>query len=103
MRTPRAKVNFYRRIRTALRAQGRFVTVDCHPAKDNALAREQQQAWTEHLRKSYSKTQAAKLLAAWAHEDSYMPLESEIELMKKAGFEVEVLWRKESFAVLMAK
>ena len=103
VRTPLAKVNLYRRIRAALRARGRFITVDCHPAKDSGLARDQRKAWTEHLRKSYSKTQAAKLLAAWAHEDSYMPLDSEIRLMEKAGFEVEVLWRKESFAVLMAK
>lgn len=103
VRTPRAKANFYRRVRAALRARGRFITVDCHPAKDSVLAHAQRQAWTEHLRKSYSKTQAAKLLAAWAREDSYVPLDSEIRLMEKAGFEIEVLWRKESFAVLMGK
>jgi trans-aconitate methyltransferase len=62
VRTPRAKANLYRRIRAAVRAGGRFITVDCNPAKENAVARKQRRAWAEHLRKSYSKTQAANSL-----------------------------------------
>jgi hypothetical protein len=32
-----------------------------------------------------------------------MPLQDEINLLQQGGFRVEVLWRKESFAVLLAK
>jgi ubiquinone/menaquinone biosynthesis C-methylase UbiE len=103
VRTARAKAKLFARARAALRPAGRFVTVDCYPAKDLDLARKQRQAWIEHLHRSYSSTEAAKLLAAWAREDSYMPLQDEINLLQQGGFRVEVLWRKESFAVLLAK
>ena len=37
----------------------------------------------------------------WAKEDVYLTLDREIALLKDAGFEVEVTWRKDSFAVLV--
>lgn len=103
VRTPSAKARLYKRVRAALPVTGVFVTVDCHPAKDTRLAREQREAWAAHLRKSYSRKQAAEFLAAWAREDSYMPLDSEIKLMEQNRFRVEILWRKQCFAVLLAK
>ena len=66
------------------------------------LARQQRDAWTAHLRRSYPPAEADALLAAWAGEDVYVPLEAEIMLLAESGFGVEVIWRKESFAVLAA-
>jgi hypothetical protein len=40
-------------------------------------------------------------LRTWAKEDVYFTLDREIELLKDAGFGVEVTWRKDSFAVLV--
>ena len=95
-----AKAALYRRVRAALRPRGLFVSVDCQPARDPAVRRVQRDAWLAHLRRSYTATQATKLLAAWSREDVYVPLDSEFALMRRCGFRVEVLWRRGSFAVL---
>jgi len=101
--TRQAKGRLYDRIYAGLARDGLLVTVDCHPASDSGLARKQIQAWTAHLRKSYSKAEANKLLSAWSHEDFYTPLASELELIRQSGFAAEVLWRRGAFAVLMGK
>ena len=103
VRTRNAKARLYSRVGAALSRGGTFITVDCHPAGDAGLARKQFEAWTAHLRKSYSKSEAARLLAAWSHEDVYMPMETELALMRQSGFAVEVLWRRGAFAVLMGR
>ena len=100
VRTRAAKAALYRRVRAALRPRGLFVSVDCQPARDPAVRRAQRDAWLAHLRRSYTATQATKLLAAWSREDVYVPLDSEFALMRRCGFRVEVLWRRGSFAVL---
>jgi tRNA (cmo5U34)-methyltransferase len=96
-----AKAQLYRRIRAALRPGGVFLSVDCHPAANARLARTQRQAWHRHLLASYTRKQAGELLASWAHEDTYVPLEAELRLLRQSGLKAEVLWRKEAFAVLM--
>jgi tRNA (cmo5U34)-methyltransferase len=103
VRTKRAKVELYSRIHAALRPRGLFITVDCHPALDSGLAREQRQAWRDHLYKSYNKPEAGKLLKSWSQEDAYTPLQVEIGLIQQAGFRVEELWRRGAFAVLQGK
>lgn len=102
VRTRAAKTSLYRRIRAALRPRGVFVSVDCHPATSRAVARGQRDAWLAHLRQSYSPPEADALLAAWAKEDFYVPLDAEIELLRRSGFAVEVIWRNGPFAVLSA-
>jgi tRNA (cmo5U34)-methyltransferase len=102
VRTRDAKRNLYRRVRAALRRGGTFVSADCHPARDAALAHTQRQAWTAHLRASYSAAQAAAFLRAWAREDVYVPLDEEVALLRSCGFRVEVVWRQDAFAVISA-
>lgn len=103
VRTWRAKEKLYRSIRSALRSRGVMINVDCQPAHDRALARQQMQAWRSHLMNSYSSTQAVKFLRDWAREDVYLSLEKEIELITRAGFHVEIVWRRGAFAILAAK
>ena len=100
VRTRPAKAALYRRVRTALRSRGVFISVDCHPAASRALARLQRDAWLAHLRQSYTPPEAEALLAAWAKEDVYVPLDAEIDLLRRSKFAVEVIWRNGSFAVL---
>jgi tRNA (cmo5U34)-methyltransferase len=100
-RTEKGKL--HRRILGALRPGGVFVSVDCHPAEEAALAVQQHEAWKAHLRLTYSDADAQALLDAWSHEDFYVPLKSEVGLMERAGFAVEVLWRRGEFAVVMGK
>ena len=103
VRTRLSKAALYKRIRAALRRGGLMLTVDCHPASDPELAREQHLAWRSHLESSYSRARAVSLLKAWSREDFYVPLEAEMTLMRKAGMRAEVLWRKGAFAVILGK
>src|ERR1051326_7950898 len=102
VRTRGAKANLYRRIRAALRRGGAFVTVDCHPSPDPALAATQRRGWLAHLQRSYGAAKARGFLDAWAREDVYVPIDVELRLMREAGFRPDILWRKGAFAVVRA-
>jgi ubiquinone/menaquinone biosynthesis C-methylase UbiE len=103
VRSRSVKAKLYARLRRALRRGGRLITVDCHPATDPPIARAQREGWLTHLRRHYSPARAEGLLAAWAAEDTYVPLETEMELLNRGGFRVEVLWRKGAFAVVAGR
>jgi ubiquinone/menaquinone biosynthesis C-methylase UbiE len=103
VRTETAKLALYRRLRRSLRRGGRFVVVDCQPAQHADLRRDQFDAWRAHLRTNYSARAAAKLLEDWSHEDVYVPLEREQRLLDRAGFDVELIWRRGAFAVLASR
>ena len=103
VRTREAKAKLYRRLGDALRPEGRVITVDCYPAADSSLARRQFDAWKAHLMRHYSAKEAQGYLEAWSHEDVYVPLDAEMEMMRKAGLTVEILWRKDAFAVFCGK
>lgn len=102
IRTQPAKVALYRRLHAALRPGGIFINADSYPASARRLAEEQRRAWTTHLRRSYTPSQAAGLFAAWAKEDVYLPLTAEIELLEQSGFATDVIWRTGIFAVIAA-
>jgi len=102
IRTRSAKERLYRRIRAALNPGGVFISADCHPARARDRARAQRDAWMVHLRDSYSIRQAEALLRAWGREDVYVPLDAEIALLQRAGFSVDVSWRRGAFAVIVA-
>jgi trans-aconitate methyltransferase len=103
IRTRAARRGFYRKLRKSLMPGGVLLAVDCYPASDPALASSQFQKWKSHLERSYSAREAAGFLKAWSQEDVYVPLHRELELLGSAGFVPEVLWRKDAFAVLLAK
>ena len=100
VRTRGAKAALYERIHAALRPGGLLLSVDCQPATDPGVRRTQLDSWVAHLRLAYSPARAARLLDAWAGEDVYVPLDAELELLRRSGFRVEVLWRRGAFAVL---
>ena len=103
VRTRGAKAKLYKRLVAALRRNGQAITVDCHPANDSSLALLQFEAWKSHLMQHYTRKESESYLKAWSHEDVYVPLDAEMELMRGAGLAVEVLWRKGAFAVLRGK
>ena len=103
VRTRPAKASLYRRIHAALKPGGLFVSVDCQPAEDAAVRRAQFDAWQAHLRRNYSSARARSIFAAWSREDVYVPLDAEVALLRSAGFRVELLWRRDAFAVLRAR
>jgi SAM-dependent methyltransferase len=100
--TGRRKGALYKRCFGALRHGGMFVSADCYLAGSAQMRVRNREAWLEHLQRSYTRRKAEGFLKTWAKEDVYFTLDREIELLKDAGFAVEVTWRQDSFAVLVA-
>jgi SAM-dependent methyltransferase len=103
IRTRRQRAAFYGRCRAALRPGGLMVIADCCPASDARLVARGRGAWRAHLERSYSRAKAESYLRAWAKEDFYVPLEIELDLLTRAGFTADVTWRRDSFAVVVAR
>jgi ubiquinone/menaquinone biosynthesis C-methylase UbiE len=103
VRTRRSKAKLYSLIAKAVRPGGLVVTVDCQPASNATLSRRQFEAWKSHLMRVYSQAEADAYLEAWSHEDVYVPLDTEMELMQRARFAVEILWRRDAFAVVRGR
>ncbi len=100
--TRRRKAVFYGRCFAALRPGGLLVNADCCLASNPQLDRFDRVAWLSHLQQRYTRTRAARFLDAWAKDDVYFRLEDEASLMRAAGFEVDVTWRRSCFAVIVA-
>lgn len=99
--TGRRKAAVYKRSFQALRPGGMFVSADCYLASSTVVRNHDREAWLNHLQRTYSRKKAENFLKTWAKEDVYFTLDREIELLKDAGFGVEVTWREDSFAVLV--
>lgn len=99
--TGRRKSALYKRCFTSLRPGGMLVSADCYLAGSARVRQRHRETWLDHLRRNYTSRKAEKFLRTWAKEDVYFTLDREIELLKEAGFSVEVTWRKDSFAVLV--
>lgn len=100
--TPASKQGFYARCFAALREGGFLIHADCMPSQDQRLAAQEFELWEAHLRRTYSPRQTRGYFNAWAREDSYFSLPEEMAMLRKAGFSVEVAWRRGLFAVLWA-
>ena len=103
IRTPRAKLAFYRRCYRALRPGGVLVNGDCAPASTARGFTRDLDVWFAHLGKTFgSRAQGRRVYESWAEEDTYLPLADEIRLLERAGFAVDVPWRRSPFAVIVA-
>jgi ubiquinone/menaquinone biosynthesis C-methylase UbiE len=102
VRTAERKRQLYRECRQALGVHGVIVSADCHPAVEASLEAMGHAEWRAHLRLTYSEQETDTYLTAWADEDMYVPLVQELELLRDAGFQPEVIWRQGAFAVLAA-
>ena len=102
VRTRPAKRGLYARLRAALLPRGRVIIADCYPAADPLLARAQRDAWSAHLRRTYTAPATSGYFRAWSAEDVYVPLRAELALLIAAGLRPEVAWRSGAFAVISA-
>ena len=103
VRTRTRKAGIYRRCFRALRPGGLFVIADCCVATDRRQRARDREAWRAHLERTYRPARAEGFLRAWAKEDVYFPLADEIDLLERAGFDVDVRWRRRSFAVVVGR
>jgi len=102
IRTPGAKLAFYRRCSRALRPGGVLINGDCAPASTPRGFARDLDVWFAHLGKSFGgRARGRRVYESWADEDTYFPLAEEIRLLERAGFEVDVPWRRSPFAVIV--
>jgi SAM-dependent methyltransferase len=102
IRTRRAKLAFYRRCYRALRPGGVLITGDCAPASSPRGFARDLDLWFAHLGKTFgSRTRGRRVYESWADEDVYVPLADEMRLLERAGFAVDVPWRRSPFAVIV--
>ena len=102
IRTTRAKLAFYRRCYKALRPGGVLINGDCAPASTARGFAHDLDVWFTHLGKTFGGRRGGRrVYESWADEDVYVPLADEIGLLKRAGFAVDVPWRRSPFAVIV--
>jgi SAM-dependent methyltransferase len=97
----RRKAALYRKCFDALGPRGIFVSADCCLSSNRRLQARDHERWHRHLARAHGPTRAGDFLQAWAKEDFYFTLEAEVSLLRAAGFDVDVTWRRDSFAVLV--
>ena len=103
IRTAREKLAFYKRCSRALRPGGVLITGDCAPASTPRGFAHDLDVWFDHLAKTFgSRAKGRRVYESWADEDTYVPLAKEIQLLQRAGFAVDVPWRRSPFAVIVA-
>lgn len=100
--TPARRLRLFRRIHRALGRGGVLIIADCYLAANPRIQAGDRAAWLGHLHESYTARESNAYLRAWAKEDVYGRLGDEIRLLERAGLPVEVVWRRHSFAVLVA-
>jgi SAM-dependent methyltransferase len=102
IRTARLKLAFYRRCYRALRPGGILISGDCAPASTPRGFARDLDVWFAHLAKTFgSRARGRRVYESWADEDVYVPLADEIRLLQRAGFAVDVPWRRSPFAVIV--
>ena len=103
IRTRRAKLAFYQRCYRTLRPGGVLINGDCAPASTTRGFSRDLDLWFTHLGKTFgSRARGRRVYESWAAEDVYVPLADEIRLLERAGFTVDVPWRRSPFAVIVA-
>ncbi len=100
--TQARRLRLFRRIHRALGAGGVLISADCYLASTATLRAAERRAWLAHLERRYSAKEAAAYLRAWAKEDHYARLSDETAMLERAGFIVDIIWRRGSFAVIAA-
>jgi len=102
IRSVRAKQAFYARCFRALRPGGLLVSGDCAPASTGRGFAQELDAWIAHMTPSCGGTAGARrVYRSWGDEDTYLPLALEQRMLARAGFRVDVPWRRSPFAVMV--
>lgn len=101
--TLKEKQAVYEGIREALRPGGVFVNADAVMPADKAGRDAAYDAWADHMAAcGIERSRAFEHFAEWAEEDTYFPLEAELETMRAAGLDAQCVWRDGPMAVVAA-
>ncbi len=99
-----AKRAVYGRILAALRPGGLFVNADAVMPAGQAERAATREAWADHMVAcGIERARAFEHFAEWADEDTYFPLEAELEALRAGGFDAECVWQQGPMAVVAGR
>ena len=102
--TMEEKQALFGRIHAALWGGGVFVNADATMSADPAVRDATYEAWAEHMATSgIDREEAFAHFAQWAEEDTYFPLEVELEAMRAVGFQAECVWKNGPIKVVVGR
>ena len=95
------KGQVYTHIHRALRRGGVFANADCTMSTVPSVRKATFRCWADFVRaQGFSAAETRRHFAAWAKEDFYPPLGTELQLLRAAGFlEPDCFWKDAPFAV----
>ena len=102
--TLEAKAELFARVFDALSPGGLFVNADVTmPPKDPARAIAYA-GWADHLVASgCRRSDAFAHFDAWSAEDTYFPLDDELNALSEAGFDASCIWQKGVSTVVVSR
>lgn len=98
------KASLFQRAFDALRPGGVLVNADVNMPEDDAQRRHLFRYWADHLvRSGLSEERAWAHFDEWAEEDTYLPVEAELDALRQIGFEAERVWNDGPEGVVVAR
>lgn len=99
-----AKTALFARIAQALRPGGIFVNADVTMPEADPQRAADYATWAGHLVAcGITEARAYQHFDEWSDEDTYFPLETELQAMREAGFDAECVWRQTPSTVLLGR
>ena len=99
-----AKTRLYGRIHEALTPGGVLVNGDATMPDDACRQAADYAAWAAHMvSRGIPEERAYRHFDEWADEDTYLPLERELEAMSRAGFDASRVWSRTPISVLVGR
>lgn len=99
-----AKARLFGRIHEALAPGGVFVNGDATMPDDASCRAADYAAWAAHMvSRGIPEERAYRHFDEWSGEDTYFPLERELEAMTRAGFDARCVWSRIPISVLVGR
>lgn len=99
-----SKASLFRRIFEALKPGGVFVNGDANMPEAGVDRDALYDIWADHqVRHGIDRSQAWKNFESWAGEDTYMPLDEELDALREAGFQAKRVWNEGPIGVVVAQ
>ena len=98
------KRTLYRRIRDALDPGGVFINADATMSADPDESAETYRMWRSHMAsRGVDSEKADQHFKQWSEEDTYFPIDVELDAMTSAGFDARCVWNLGPIAVLVGR
>lgn len=98
------KTTLFRRAFEALRPGGVLVNADVNMPDDDEERRALYRYWADHqVRSGIPEERAWAHFEEWAEEDTYLPLNAELEALRDVGFQARPVWNDGPAGVVVAR